>query len=153
MGMNGKINREGHEARKGFSGVSLRDDFIEEDGGYEDGAHEGVAVEEGAIDGGDVHLLRSAMLEDEDGKYQNHAGIVGDAEMAEGAEQDEEQPHGGVEPLGQYETPRDAKTDDEGVHALALVEVVILRGVNEVKAGNPEYHSEGEDEWRDVKPA
>ena len=69
------------------------------------------------------------------------------------AEQDQQHPHRGMEPLREHEASRDSQADNQRVHFFPFIKLVILGGINQIKSRNPEQDRQRQHQWGKIKPS
>ena len=74
-------------------------------GGHKERADEGVALEEGAVDPGEIELSRAAMFVDQGRRHKRHRRVIDRPQFRDKAERNEAEEHKKVHPLRQTQAP------------------------------------------------
>ena len=116
-------------------------------------ADKSVALEESAVDPGQVEFPGAAMFVDERGGDKRHGRVIDRSKSRGETERDEREKHPEVEPLRETQALRYSEFHDQGTQPFPAIEINILRGVNQIETGHPADNSGAQDQWRQIESA
>ena len=93
------------------------------------------------------------MLVDQRGHHQRATRIVSRSKAGQPSEGKQHKPHRDVQRLRPSKAFFNTQPHDQRVQFFTLVEIVILRRVNQIEARNPEHHRKSEHQGRQRNPA
>lgn len=103
-------------------------------------AHRRIRLEEGLVDQCNIQRPGDPVLVDQQERNREESPPVNLAEMSRESEGDQAPKHQQMEESSEPQCTRHAKPDHHGAQALATVGLHVLRGVDDVKAGDPAEH-------------
>jgi len=115
-----------------------RDEDGEDDGDYS------VHGEEGGVEIGEIAGLDEGMFVEQEHRDHDDAGDGEFAESESWDESDQQEQHDGVEGTCDPESAANAGVARDGMEAGVAVEVVVLAGIEDIEAGDPEGDGCGE---------